>query len=459
MTDWRICLDFGTALSKAAAAPNGDLPEARAGARPLAIGSAGGDDTAFLARCALFLTDAQAVFGRRAFLEAERAAHQRREALLSFKTILAAPDLEAALALKAPRAVDPEGRFTRRDLVVAYLAWLLELVSEAAARDEAIGPGGGASARLRYTRPGWRADAVGQSHRVVTRLFDEADAVRHLLGPALLAEEGVGLNALGVALERARIAVGPSRIDACVFEAVAAATCHLAPQTPSEALTAGASKGSRGDAQAWLVFDMGAGTSDLAAVTIGPDGVHEVNEARATLSAAGDHLDRILLNQILKHARKAKSPAQQSDLWRRTLLSVRERKEGLFIEGRASLRYEGQVIAVRRADVEGDADFKVFRKALEAAFKESLDAAALRAAEIGAASLGVALAGGGSSLPFVREMARAARTKRKVAVHVAPAVPAWATTGAFAGQLAPLFPQTSIALGGAIAPSSLLVSL
>ena len=39
-----------------------------------------------------------------------------------------------------------------------------------------------------------------------------------------------------------------------------------------------------------------------------------------------------------------------------------------------------------------------------------------------------------------------------------PATPEWASDGAFAGNLAPVFPQLAVAIGGALAPNSILAA-
>lgn len=440
--DWRICIDFGTALSKAAVAPvasaaDASFDDVARRTRPLAIGQAAGETAPFFARCALFLTQGRIHFGQRALARAEAESDSGREALLSFKTILAAPDLEAALAARAPRAVDPHGLFSRRDLVVLYLAWLLTLVDAAASAGGVLTPG---HARLRYTRPGWRPEAVDASHHVVARLIDEADMAAAICGARLRDEGGLDLEEARRALERAAASHAPSRVDECVFEAVAAAACRLEG--------AGARAG-------WLVFDMGAGTTDLAAVFYDEGRAREIAKARMTLSAAGDHLDRILLNRFLARARKAKSVEAQSALWRALLLSVRERKEGLFLDGKAVVRFAGQALTVRRAEVEGDEDFKGFRDALRAAYAQSLETSARAASEAGLRELDIVLAGGGAHLPFVRDMALKTKAKSRVTLRVADAMPPWARAEALAGQLAPLYPQLSIAMGGAMAPPAL----
>jgi hypothetical protein len=77
----------------------------------------------------------------------------------------------------------------------------------------------------------------------------------------------------------------------------------------------------------------------------------------------------------------------------------------------------------------------------------------MRAVAAGRDEIGVILAGGGSTLPFIQKMAARIRPSigRIRSVRVQPLVPEWAKDPAFKNQLAPIFPQVAISIGGAVA--------
>jgi molecular chaperone DnaK (HSP70) len=85
---WTMCVDFGTAYSKAAAAPSGAWTRFEPGSvRPLMLAGANASN-AFLLESAVFIDDERILFGRAAITRAEAMAHKKRVALRSFKTRL-----------------------------------------------------------------------------------------------------------------------------------------------------------------------------------------------------------------------------------------------------------------------------------------------------------------------------------------------------------------------------------
>ena len=65
--------------------------------------------------------------------------------------------------------------------------------------------------------------------------------------------------------------------------------------------------------------------------------------------------------------------------------------------------------------------------------------------------------GGGAAAPFIQELLRR-RPPRAGKLHIEPrpATPEWAYAPEFQGNLAPVFPQLAIAIGGALAPDAML---
>ena len=136
MTNWTLCIDFGTAYSKAAAAPAGAWSRFDpASVRPLMLGGAEAAGNPFLLDSAVFVDDERVLLGRLAVARADELAGSKRSALKSFKTLLSVSDLDRALNTNAPGSIDPHRIFQMRDLIVIYLAYLLASIDRAAAQD------------------------------------------------------------------------------------------------------------------------------------------------------------------------------------------------------------------------------------------------------------------------------------------------------------------------------------
>ncbi len=434
---WTVCIDFGTAFSKAAAVRTGAWAAFNPSqVRPLTIGAVSPGGNPFLLESAVFVGDTHLVFGGEAVLQAGAHAASKRQALRSFKTLLSAADLDSALDAHAPRSIDPHRMFSQRDLIVLFLAYLTRAIARAQAADTELA---GASVRWRYALPAWKGGV--SMHGRITALFSVAEAVAARLGDALFDPAGVPLGAAAEALKQAG-APAPLTMD-MVYEATAAAAYSLVGlKAPSSHL---------------MVVDMGAGTTDFAALAARGTGLDEIADARVTLMQAGDMIDRILLDLLLQKAPNLRSRAEQAELWRSVMVSIGEVKESLFLDGRAAISYKGKAISITLRDLQKDRDFKAFVREMKHAFERSLNALAARATKDGSKDVCVVAVGGGAYAPFVKDMIRTAKAP-KVRVSSYPATPDWAHSAAFGGNLAPIFPQLAIAIGGALAPDALLAA-
>ncbi len=134
---------------------------------------------------------------------------------------------------------------------------------------------------------------------------------------------------------------------------------------------------------------------------------------------------------------------------------TREVKETLFADGKVAFRHQGRALTLGLRDLERDEDFRAFAGALTKAYDRGL-AAACAAAGKGGEVLAVAV-GGGASAPFVQALLRR-KPSASARIVVRPAVPDWAHAPEFQGNLAPVFSQLAIAIGGALAPDDMLVA-
>jgi hypothetical protein len=440
---WTLCIDFGAAFSKAAAAPRGAWRQFDpAMVRPLMLNGVASGANPFLLDSAIFVDEGCILFGAAAIGRAEQLQHLKRQALRSFKTLLSAPDLERALNISATSSVDPHRVFKLRDLIILYLAFLSRAVRRAIAADPVLA--GAGQMQLRFAAPAWREGEGASLHRVVVRLFGEAQTVQGLLGDALFSEQGVSVAAARAALASAAAssAAGNLRMG-MIFEATAAA--------------AYSSIGLAESGGHFLVIDVGAGTTDVAAVARDAAALVELQGARLTLTRAGDFLDRVLLNIAVAAAPGFKTEAQKAELWHMLARSIREIKETLFAEKRAAIRHDERTSVIRLRDLERDKDFRQFTKSIALTFERGLDVVIAHAVKDGQDAVHVIAVGGGAETPFIQELIhRKPARAGKVRVLPHAATPAWAHAPAFGGALAPVFPQMAIAIGGALAPETML---
>lgn len=440
---WTLCVDFGTAYSKAAAAPHGAWAHFEPGlVRPLMLADAEAGGNAFLLDSAVFVDDDRILFGRAAVERAEALAHKKRTALRSFKTLLSVSDLERGLNTSAPASIDPHRLFPMRDLIVLYLAFLTASIARAIEADPVLA--GIEAFERRYAAPAWRSGDSAGLHGGVLRLFGEAEALSEIIGPDLLAGEGVAVGSAPGALAAARAA--PSHCDmGLIFEATAAASYT--------------SIGLEESASHLIVIDVGAGTTDIAALARRGRRIEELPEARVTLKQGGDHIDRIIANLALAASPWAKTQEQQTELWNALMVNMADIKDSLFFDGRAVLRNEGRAIALSLRDLERDPAFRAFAKVLVEAFDHALEVVRDAALMADRREIQAIAVGGGASAPFVQELIRRKPTRAGKLTFVArPATPDWAHGGEFEGNLAPVFPQLAIAVGGALAPETMLAA-
>jgi actin-like ATPase involved in cell morphogenesis len=232
-----------------------------------------------------------------------------------------------------------------------------------------------------------------------------------------------------------------SRIEGVVFEATAAASCRLVAHDGGAAHAA--------------VIDMGAGTTDIGGYSVSEaGGVEEMIGVQRTLDIAGDTFDRVLMNLIMKKAHHVRGEKARGQFWRALIPQIRTLKEAIIADGFCSVTENGKTIKVKLKEMMRRPDFKKAMKEIDVAYLAALHEISGAALDAGHHEIAIVLAGGGANYPFLQALAaRAKPLKGKVRINVQPLVPDWARGGSFDERLAAVFPQLSIAIGGAMAPA------
>ncbi|HWA01662.1 MAG TPA: Hsp70 family protein [Caulobacterales bacterium] len=432
----RICIDFGTALSKASVCLDPSLP-LEVGVRPLPIGAVSGAQHHLLTPSVLFVDSGRLFFGPRALEVAWSGAGQSRDPLLSFKTVLGARNVQEALASKLPPSIDPTGTFRQRDALALYLAYLDQLIRAALAASINMPPGV-VNARRRYTSPAWSAG--GSTDRVFEGIFNEAAAISQKLGGLLMSPDGISIAQCRDALDKAEAAPGDGKLETGVFEPHAAAAASLAFTTSPIRFV--------------MVVDIGAGTTDIAAFEFDerndPPSLTEIKPARQCSALAGDEIDRILINLFARTRVGERTPEEDERMRRLIRLAARDLKHQLFTEGRCTVRNGWSATTIRIPDLAEDPQFRAYHNALGQIMAHSIAAVAARAQATGAPVIDVVLAGGGSHLPFLQDLVRQAGAGRGVNLRIAPLSPANALYEGVDPELSTAFPQIAMSVGGAL---------
>jgi molecular chaperone DnaK (HSP70) len=249
----------------------------------------------------------------------------------------------------------------------------------------------------------------------------------------LMFSEGVSIAHARHALDLASRGPDLGLLQLEVFEADAAAQAYaqLCPN-PSRAL---------------LVFDMGAGTTDFAGFILSEDGngrtLEELTAARQCIGLAGDEIDAILV-EVAQEKIATKTRAQSRALARMLALEAREAKRILFQTGRCQLMGpSGKRVQIKRSEIERHPLFREFAAALREAFTHSLTPLFAEARARGIDKVSVILAGGGSILALLADIARRAGPDIEV-------VRFEETWGGFKDSAGAALPQTAIVIGGAL---------
>ena len=427
-----IGLDFGTAFSKAAGTRIMSSEAATlAQVRPLRIGETAGGSRPYLVPSSMFLDRRRIHFGPRAIERLVAADLEDRELVRSFKRVLGAGDFEDALDRFPRPSVDPDRLFRLGDLIVLYLAYLLALVDATAA-------GAIQRSRVRFTRPGWIPDRIAAAHEVMTLLFNQANIVHQTLGGALLDADGVEYSVVRAALDRAQEdRSGFPSLDGGIYEASAVGLCHYSdPKTPNYL----------------LILDVGAGTTDAAALVRAPFGneICIVRAGRRTIEVAGDHFDAALVDLLIAKAR-LKSEEDRSAFRNRVMPVIRECKEDLFTNGQLRVSFRGRKFGCTPNELERRPAFKTALKEIGRLYEECLSELVQAGRREGVNSIGIVLAGGGSRLPAIRKaMAKPRWMGMGMRIKHLPDTPAWVAALGSARDYEPLFSQVSAAFGAAI---------
>lgn len=427
----RICLDFGTAMSKAFAW-DGERDEPL----PLRIGDAAGETSPYAVNSTIFISrDGQAWFGE----AAEERAAADPDAEPAFRSIKDLLTVGLMTDLREPleSQFNPSGvELSKREAVVLYLAFLTDCALAAMCQDH------GESSRdipLTYTKPVFDPERDRWARDTLRECAAVARGV---------AEKLSGRWSAAIPLAELKDALSTAEPRDLM----------LGDETLPEPAAAFAGRVWRApvdvdDRRLMMVVDVGAGTTDFAMFARlqreGKVALFPIAHSMTTIRLAGNDVDNFLLDYLLQSANVTTNDGRFETIRAHLRLEIRLIKEELFDNGTVSrplvndiwaeaeltqfLEYDGMV---RLCD-EMQRKFEEVLANVDKSWREFKE-------------VDVIFTGGGARLPLVTRLARSQPTPvdgwlvTPRAVHEPPK---WLVESY--GNLAESYASLAVCIGGA----------
>jgi len=445
-TSYRICLDFGTAMSKATFVHDDDEME---DIQVLKLGVPGDQeqiDENMLVSSVFIDTEGLLWFGQKAVEQSQTAAEGDHARMDNIKRALSEGNLAETLDAKFnPTRL----RLTYEDIVLAYLAFFTWTINYALLNDVETDEVA-RNFRRRFAMPCFpRANArIVESKLKV--LLGEAQVLSDTFGNDI--HQGLPLNRFLSALRQLRAEKRSySFIEGTVTEPLGVAGSLLSWRSSHDSLA--------------LVVDIGAGTSDFSLyrlnVTENEDGsfrsvAGEVNGTARGITEAGNHLDKLLKGYILRKAGISSSHPKFNNISYRLESNIRENKETLFNSHSVLVVLDvasGESVEISREEFMALDEVKAFEQSLRATLVEIMEDADpawidwIRTNP--SRYLTIVLTGGGATLPMARKLAEGTVTAHGVTIPVAAAKPFPAWLEKDYSDLEEAYPRIAVSLGGA----------
>lgn len=456
---WVLCLDFGTAKSKAFAA---DDDEEEPELEPLSVGKADEDldgSVYEVSSCVWIGDDGRLFVGSEALKRGMNYGDDPalRQALHSLKQEISQVDPEAGAAeldRRLPKEVDPTSTLTCADVITIYLAYLTDLATTALERRVRT-----RYVRRRFTVPSWRkeqrswaADFIGTSMLRAQLLADTfhdhwregipVEQVAHAVRAAAEHDDEL-LWLRATESDNATESKDATDWKQGTLEALAAASARL--------------WNDRSARDVMLVVDVGAGTTDLSLFwVVQREGVGEFHRAWPIADAgfrqAGDTLDRLLVEALLQKAGLGMDDTGKRARRGLRRKGVRRLKETLFKTGSVTeVLVNDETVTLNRQEFTDAEEVRRFADGLAAKIQELLDGVHESWGRAGAQSITLVLTGGGCDLPMVKSLGdrRWRLGGRTVTCRLAPRVPHTVEAG-FNEAFIDAYPRLAVAMGGAM---------
>ena len=443
---FRVCMDFGTAMSKATFINDdgdGDVEEIHV----LKLGIPGDQeeiDDVMLVSSAFIDGDGRLWFGQRAVEQAQIAPEGSNFRIDNIKRALSEDALEELL----PATYNSTKQMvTYEDVVLAYLAYFTWTINCALASDleEHSIP---RNFRRRFAMPCFPRANARQVEGKLKTLLGEAQVLADTFRDEI--DQGLPLSRFLSALKSLREeARRYPFIESSVTEPLGVAGSLLSWKSSQDSLA--------------LVVDIGAGTSDFSLYRLNVivndnlirSNAGEVDGTARGLQEAGNHLDRILLGLILRKSGVDGTHPKYRNITHALERDIRFHKEALFSpKGEAAITlYTGDAVDVSLDEFLAEPAVRSFEKSLRETLIQILESAhpdwVHWVRDNPSRNLTVVLTGGGATLPMAKRLAEGTVTAHGVTIPVAAArsFPEWLRKDY--PDLEETYPRVAVSLGGA----------
>jgi hypothetical protein len=441
--DALLCLDFGTAMSKAFASFGSEH------FLDLELGAVAGGKGYAVPSSVFIADDGRAYFGFEAVDISQELVESGRKRLDSIKEWLSQRsdgNLDGESCLLSKEMNPTEANLTQGDLIRIFLSYLTDCACIALQKHEERGLDAGRYIRRNFARPCWSNDGQAQW---ADRQMRDMLAQSQILADTFTGRwnGGISVFELKSAIEQVKRLpnYGDYLIDAGIPEPVAVA--------------AGAIAETENFRDAFMVVDVGAGTTDFGLFVAardpesGESKVFQVLESIQGLRQAGDKVDNLLRAFICKkedvESHDVKGRIIFSDLARR----IRGLKETLFLTKRLEYTLSDHTVGnLTLNEFLDDLNVQRFSATVQAGFLkalESIDENYLKWLSLDGIRLNVVLTGGSSTLPMMEELAKGVINVRgyKILRQRVDPQPKWMDN--MPEELRNVYPQLAVAIGGA----------
>lgn len=436
--DALLCLDFGTAMSKAACTKNNGLDLI-----DLEIGTAAGAvDSPYGLPSSIFIGKDGVVHFGPAAISASLDEGGDRKRLDSLKQFLSQGQLGDLARRDIDKSVNPTSiPFTQADAIQLYLAYLTDM-----ATTELGKTGISRYVKRRFAMPSWKSDRKEWAEGELRKLLARAQ----ILADTLHGKWGSGLQLPQLVATLRKLDDLTSVPDYLISGGVPEPVASAASRVRGEQIRVGM----------FVVVDVGAGTTDFAAFWVVQNDddikVWLIENSVCAIEQAGDTIDGYLQDEVLKAGHL--SPGHPDYAFAVTQLSLerRQHKETLFRNGQVDVQLSnGTMVRLSLSDFLKSDAIRGFEDRLR---KELTDILAridkswverLRSFNtLGRDVVTLVFTGGGSVLPMVKTLAEGHFEVGGIRLgkDTAPSYPEWISENY--PRLVSYYPPLAVAIGG-----------
>lgn len=445
-----VCLDFGTAKSKAFASLNQDATPDPSDLVELGLGLRDRDEdrAVYSVSSSVWISDDGLMFaGSNALRQSTQTigATQRRR-LDSIKQELNLSNFEKNLAQRVlEQDVNPTSiPLSYEDAICFFLAYLTDLAGEELASQEHR-----RIFKRRFTLPCWRDDqrkwASAEIHRCLRRAQVLADTFHSRWNG------GIPVDEFKAAVTQA--AQYESKLMHLMEEGRSAAGGILEP------IAAGSGRvwADRSTRNLVLVVDVGAGTTDFSLFWVVQTGNDQrrafpVQPCADAIRMAGDTIDDILIQKILSSVHGDLNETNKSRITADLRLrGIRRLKEQLFITGKVEVPLvTDQIVTIEREDFQNLPQIKALTTGLEQRLSDFLSKVHQSWSKTPGDGL-LVLTGGCAQLPFIQALSNRSWNVAGVSTRFAQTrlLPEMIASN-FDSDFQREYPQLAVAIGGAL---------